>query len=505
MLFLNSIWLFAIAALTIPVIIHLWNIKPGKTLKVGSISLIDASAKKSSRSLKINDKLLFFVRCLLLTLLALVLAIPVWQRHANITKAKGWLLIPNENIAESYRNFKPLVDSLTRAGYEFHYFNKGFVKADLSKILADPPKTIQPKTINYWNLVTQLNQYLSSAIPVYLVTPNGVNHFTGSKPHVTLNLKWKTYTPDDSTSTWITNSWFDKDNSIRVLQGTSKPSGTYFTNFTINSGSEARSAFAINVNNGKAVVRLKSGDTSLINIDTTTVHFAIFTDKYAADAAYLKAALQAITNFSGRKTIVKQYSQAGQIPTGQSWTFWLSDQQPTIQTLKKSEHFFVYKTGNVVNINSWIKTTGVFSLTGQPHQIALYQLISEQATGDQLIWTDGFGRPILSRESQTNTYHFYTRFNPAWNDLVWSDDFPQLLYKLVINNSIKETNDQHERRAIDQEQLMPHNVTETHVAVTGHQLDSKTDISHYFWLALVVVFLIERMLAHRHKLTPEND
>jgi len=165
----------------------------------------------------------------------------------------------------------------------------------------------------------------------------------------------------------------------------------------------------------------------------------------------------------------------------------------------------VYKTGNVVNANSWIKTTGAFSVTEQPHQIALYQLISEWATGDQLIWTDGFGRPILSRESQTNLYRFYTRFNPAWNDLVWSDDFPQLLYKLVFKNSIKEINDQHERRKIDQEQLMSYNVTETHVAVNGDQPDTKTDLSHYFWLALVAVFLIERILAHRHKLIPDND
>ncbi|SDP96786.1 N-terminal double-transmembrane domain-containing protein [Mucilaginibacter sp. OK268] len=505
MLFLNSIWLFAIAALTIPVIIHLWNIKPGKTLKVGSISLINAAAKKSSRSLKINDKLLFFVRCLLVTLLALVLAVPVWQRHANMTKAKGWLLIPNENIAGSYHKFKPLVDSLTRAGYEFHYFNKGFAKADLSKILADSPKTIRPKTVNYWNLVTQLNQYLSSDIHVYLVTPNGVNHFMGNRPHVALNLKWKTYTPDDSTSTWIQDAWFDQDNSVRVLQGNSKPSGTYFTNFTINSGSEAHSAFAINVNNGKPVIRFKSGDTTLINIDTTTVHFAIFTDKYAADAAYLKAALQTIANFSGRKTMVKQYSRADQIPTGQSWVFWLSDQQPTIQTLKKSGHFLVYKTGNVVNTNSWIKTTGAFNVTGASQQIALYQLINEQVTADQLIWTDGFGHPILSRESQANTYKFYTRFNPAWNDLVWSDDFPQLLYKLVFNNNIKEIKNRHERRTLDQEQLMPYSLAETHATVNGHLLNAKTDLSHYFWLALVVVFLMERMLAHRHKLTPDND
>ena len=504
MLFLNSIWLFAITALGIPVIIHLWNIKPGKTLKVGSISLISATAQKSSRSLKINNKLLFFVRCLLLTLLAIVLAVPVWQRHADMARVKGWLLIPDENTAESYRKFKPLVDSLTTAGYEFHYFNQGFVKADFHKIRIDSSKTAPPKKANYWSLVTRLNQYLSSSTPVYLITPNNVNHFIGSKPLITLNLKWKTYTPDDSTSIWIHDAWFDQDNNIRVVQGTSKPSATYFTNYTINSGNGAQSVFDVNVNNGKAVVKLKRGDASLINIDTTTVQFAIFTDKYAMDAAYLKAALQTIANFSGRKAKVKQYSRAEQIPMGQSWVFWLSDQQPTTQILKKGIHIFTYERGEAININSRIKTNGAFAVTEHGQPIGLYRLINHQAIGGQLIWTDGFGHPILSREPQTKIYHFYTRFDPAWNDLVWSDDFPQLLYKLVFNNNTKGINDNHERRSIDQEQLMPANAIETHAPV-HNQLDTKTDLSRYFWLALVAVFLLERMLAHQHKLTPAND
>src|SRR4051812_26169096 len=121
MLFLNPLWLFAIAAVSIPVIIHLWNIKSGKTLKIGSIALISAAAKKSSRSLVINNKLLLAVRCLLLIILALLLSMPVWQSRFDNSKTKGWLLIPRENLSESYRKFKPLVDSLTRAGYQFHY------------------------------------------------------------------------------------------------------------------------------------------------------------------------------------------------------------------------------------------------------------------------------------------------------------------------------------------------------------------------------------------------
>ena len=62
---LNPIWLFAIGGIVIPLIIHLWNIKKGKTLKVGSISLLGESSRQSAKSLKLIDLLLLFLRCLL--------------------------------------------------------------------------------------------------------------------------------------------------------------------------------------------------------------------------------------------------------------------------------------------------------------------------------------------------------------------------------------------------------------------------------------------------------
>src|SRR6202000_2638344 len=137
MILFNPIWLFALAALSIPVAIHLWNIRQGKTLKVGSISLITVSSQKRSRSLKLHDLLLLLLRCLLLALLAFVLTMPFWQRNINPSSIKGWVMIPKENLKESYQKFKPEIDSLTKAGFEFHYFNKGFEKRKLSEVLAD--------------------------------------------------------------------------------------------------------------------------------------------------------------------------------------------------------------------------------------------------------------------------------------------------------------------------------------------------------------------------------
>src|ERR1700743_1895371 len=124
MILLNAIWLFALAALSIPVAIHLWNIRQGKTLKVGSISLITVSSQKNSRSFKLHDLLLLLLRCLLLALLAFILMQPLWQKRINLAQIKGWILIPKESLKETYQKFKPEIDSLSKAGYEFHYFDK---------------------------------------------------------------------------------------------------------------------------------------------------------------------------------------------------------------------------------------------------------------------------------------------------------------------------------------------------------------------------------------------
>lgn len=496
MQFLNPIWLFAIAAVSIPVIIHLWNIKSGKTLKVGSISLISAAAKKSSRSLLITDKLLLVVRCLLLMVLATILSMPIWKKTADTTKAKGWILIPRENLKESYRKFKPQIDSVTRLGYQFHYFNEGFEQKEIAKALADTLKKRQPGA-NYWVLINQLNRQISAALPVYLITPNGINHFKGDRPSVALNLKWKTYIPDDSTSTWIADAWFAQDNSVQVLLGNSKPAGSYFTKYAINSGTEANTDFRVSVENGQPMIRLKKGDTTKFSIDTTTLKFAIYTDKYALDAGYLKAALQAIGNFSGRKVIVKQYSNANEIPSAQNWIFWLSDQKPSTQILNKSANILSYEVGKPIDTDSWINNSSPFNIAGQTEKVSLHQLIANNSTSEESLWTDGFGKPVLSRETSTGNYNFYTHFNPAWTDLVWADAFPQWMFRLIFNDQVQETAGSHDRRIMSHKEILP-NIVEEKNLPSDKQPDTTMDLSHYFWLMLAALFLLERFMAHRN-------
>jgi len=60
----------------------------------------------------------------------------------------------------------------------------------------------------------------------------------------------------------------------------------------------------------------------------------------------------------------------------------------------------------------------------------------------------------------------------------------------------------HDRRAIPDDQLLP--VLTSAVKPAGKSTLIQTDLSHYFWLILVLVFAMERWLAHKNKPVLKN-
>lgn len=438
------------------------------------------------------DILLLLLRCLLLLLLAILLARPFWSELTKPSKLKGWILIPRQNIHQVYIQFKPQVDSLTKAGYQLHYFNTGFTPIDTThfKTLPDSANNSSIKT---WLLLKQLSQQIPANLPVYLFTSNTFNSIAGTKPELALNLHIQTYTPADSTSKWIQSSTLiSTGDAIKITEGNSEPSGTTFTNTVVQSTEQRSSAYQININNGQPTVSYK-GDTinKAIVVDTTTLRIVIYSDK-GSDAQYLKAVLQAVKQFTNRKIEFNNYTDANKIPAGQNWLFWLSDQPIPTLAKAKADKLFIYEQGKAQNINSWINI-------GED-KIALTKHIPAQNT-DEIIWPDGFGNPVLSLDTSGKNYHFYSHFDPTWNDLVWSSDFPQIMLNLLTD---PEKDNLHDKRAVDDKQLSPR-LNEDKTTVTESKLINKTDLSKAFWLALVVLFLLERLLANRTKSTESYD
>ncbi|NCI45212.1 BatA domain-containing protein [Sediminibacterium soli] len=184
---LQPIWMYTATAMAIPLAIHLWNIRKGKRLKVGSLSLITESVQKKARQIRITEWLLLLLRCLLVLLLALFLSQPVWRRSpAQI--GKGWVLVPRESVATVYPSFRHEIDSLLNEGYTFHHFNFPFDEASVSQQVQDASGS----DVSYWQRIAQLNGVLPAGWPVYVYTPGGIAGFTGEKPALDIAVTWKT-------------------------------------------------------------------------------------------------------------------------------------------------------------------------------------------------------------------------------------------------------------------------------------------------------------------------
>ncbi|MCE0523983.1 MAG: BatA domain-containing protein [Methylacidiphilales bacterium] len=83
MTFLNLGALFGMAAVSIPIIIHLLNQFQVKEVKWAAMRFLRESIDKNQRRLQIEDLILLVLRCLLIALLILVLSRPTWQSGAS--------------------------------------------------------------------------------------------------------------------------------------------------------------------------------------------------------------------------------------------------------------------------------------------------------------------------------------------------------------------------------------------------------------------------------------
>src|SRR5689334_21573470 len=88
--------------------------------------------------------------------------------------------------------------------------------------------------------------------------------------------------------------------------------------------------------------------------------------------------------------------------------------------------------------------------------IRLYKSIPADSVNHsaEIKWTDGFGNAVLTKEEKdsVNYYRLFTHFDPSWNELVWNDNFPAIIYKLIANDNAIAGID---HRTIDQRQLLP--------------------------------------------------
>ena len=495
----NPIWLFGISGITIPLIIHLWNVKRGKTLKIGSVSLLGESSRQNARSLRLLDLLLLLLRCLLIIIVSLLLAEPVWISTNNAGQQRGWILIEPENFKETYSRFQKEIDSLDQAGYDLHLFEPGFKAAGIEKLKdAAITKDSTAAKLSYWSLLRMLDQEIPEGSHAYIFTPNRMNRFKGERPEIVTKLSWKTFTPMDSTASWIESAWFSGD-SIRAIIARSGTEGTKRSPVNIGP-SDRTTAFAVNIQNGSTSLSFKNisnADQKPVRIDTSTIRIAVYTGNFQKDAEYLKAAIGAIQKYTGRKIELSSI-KSGEINGAQNMVFWLSEKRPSasqLRSLRAGSSIFIYEAGKTEDINSRIILP---ELSLQKEAIALYKRIplSQSSNNNSTVWEDGFGTPLLDLETvnKVRVYHFYSRFKPEWNELVWNEDFVKILMPVIIPEVRNPGSELYDRRSVTESRIIP---AMAEIKSGTVQKNKESDLKSAFWISLMLLFLCERWLSFR--------
>ena len=471
----------AAAGIVLPVLIHLWNKREGKILKIGSVQLLAETARQQARSLRIKDILLLLLRCGIIILLAVLLTKPVWQKQLNPKDKKGWVVLDTQS-REAYKNNKRLIDSLLLAGFESHHFKMGFP-------VVNPEDTLQEilpvDTIPYWALLKALNEQVPDDLPVYLFNNNRLTNFSGDRPITAMNLHLSCYTDADTTTGNTVAARLLATDSIGEI--VSKSTAAYTAYHQQNKSAQQTKL---------SIQNATDSNSHSIAADTSVLQIGIFADAFGTDANYLQAALNAVRQFGQYRMQIETITDPGKSAANYNWVFWLSP-KPVPLSLKYS-NLFLYEKGKEKPMYSWLEYP-----MGDVHsaeKIGVTKGITKEgkATGET-VWGNGFGEPVLSLEKgEKMVYHFYSRFDPSWNDLVWSERFPQLLFDLILDN--KQEKNPNDNRTIEANQIQPTVVRATDLPAKAKFLKT-SDLSKFIWIMAFLLFTLERIISTTYKRT----
>lgn len=448
---LYPIGLLALAGLIIPVIIHLWSVKKGRTLKIGSINLLGESANATSRSFRITDWLLFILRCLLLIIVSFLLAQSLFQKKISSKTKLGWILIDQNQFTSVYAGHQKTIDSLLKLDFELHDFNFGFKQFELKDSLQKTQKT----TLSYHSLFKKLNKSIPNGYTAYLFAPKRLADFEGDLIKINYQLNWLEVKTTDTLKTWTSN-FLGKD-----YEAKSSPTLTSYTSKPIQ------------------------------DLPSLTVMIA---EAKGNDSKYIKAALKTIGDYTKRKIEIREFNNN----SNADLTFWLSEQQipaSFLSKLKPNSKIVAYVNGKINSVNSIIQLSDT-----ETASIDLYQKVEGEIKPGQVIWKDGFGEPLLIKQhlNQISYFYFYSQFNPQWSDLVWSEQFVHALLPIVLGDQKPEDfgfekNENDQRVLVTNQNLLLHN-NESNAATVRME---NISVTNYLWILALVVLIVERILSFR--------
>lgn len=513
--FITPLSLLTALTLLIPIAVHLWSRRRGKTIKVGSIRFMHASESRRFKSVRLHDIPLLLLRLALIALLLVMLSKPVWVRDVTESNRPGWILVGLDLLtrgleAETVHH----IDSLQALGNELHLLSTGFPQFTL-----DDPLPETHARDNHWSLLREAAQTIPQAGPLWVFTTNRLSLLRGERPTVQNLADWQV-SGIPAENCWIEEARYVNEDSLLVTVGVSHSTGTSFersvfkkpNSRTIIPVGGTALEFIPAEKDAPAMIHLLHRDALDLDnradiagqVDSLKMA-VLYAPTREEDARYLAVALQAIIEFRRLNVSFKVESiTAGRnVPVVLDWLFWLSPQPvpgDVSQAIASGMRVFRDAEGREYReVRSWLRTGS----RDRARMIALKRVVESSGEGVAL-WKDGFGAPLLEfqRIGSGGYFDFHSRFHPQWNGLVLSDTFPEAMLR-ILQRELSETKmaspgDFSDQRMISSSQIMP-------VKSTGQDDSSphqtRPDLSLPVWLIAAALFVFERFISER-KIVP---
>jgi len=310
MFFLNPTYLWALLGLAVPIAIHLWSKKEGKTIKIGSIQLLSEADSKQNSSIKLNELWLLLIRLILVALVILIMAEP--QIKCNTINTKLTYII--EPALFENKSISKFLDTISTEA-SFRLLQKNFPEFELDNI-SNLNKTVP----NYWQLAQEMDDLHSDSI---IVLANGFVHgIKGKRPEINANVEWIILNEDETSEKTIKT--IKKGEDIELLTLISDSQSLSFKNDLIPVNSSDiewnQTKDSLKINNKWQIVNIERPLKVLIFSETTL----------KTEVRYIEAAFKSISKYLNRPfeiEVVNEYTNK-QDEIDYDCVVWLSKDRP---------------------------------------------------------------------------------------------------------------------------------------------------------------------------------
>ncbi|GGK83466.1 BatA domain-containing protein [Rufibacter glacialis] len=506
--FLNPAWLWAATSVAVPIAIHLWNKKPPKTVQVGSIRWLQPSVSQKMSSFRLTAPWLLLLRCLLLVLLALVLAGPVWRHQVPAVPDQRVYLHPELLQPRYLPQIAATVDSLARKGWQVHQLQPSFPKLLLNEetsISSFQKTEAFSDSTNAWAMLRVLNRSLPANARAWIFSTHLLRHHRGEYPSLRAGLTWVPVSVPQ-TNQWLQEAHYTPSGQLLLRLGQSDEQKVTFLERRVPKPAAGQS---VSVPDAPAVqltshanadsLTLLGGARNTIVLTKSPLQVLVrYAPSRQADVRYLRAALQAALAFKGVAFALQVSPETQPLPTtAPAWVFWLSYEplapflarfpENTVKTLQDAPG-----TAQVQKTNSWLQIPGIT----EPITLQQRTAAPENLTASML-WQDGFGRPLLTQHQEAGKthYRFYSRFHPSWNALPQNGHFPELLLRLLFPEN-PSWRTRFDTRALRKDLESPQPFT-GQISETSLKTEELLDLKLWLIGALALLLALERWLAGR--------